>query len=217
MIIAIDGPAASGKSTAARAVAERLGLTFLDTGAMYRAVTLAVLDRGIDPSDALACESVAERLDLRFDAEGRILIDGAPGEPAIRGAEVTRNVSEVSAHSGVRRVLVSAQRAVAERAIAAGGGVVAEGRDMTSVVFPDARVRVFLVASPAVRGRRRALEEGAPERAEEYAADLERRDAYDSSREDSPLVEVEGVQRIETDDLTPDEVVERIAGLAGDG
>jgi cytidylate kinase len=112
--------------------------------------------------------------------------------------------------------MVALQRAVAEAAVAAGGGVVAEGRDMTSVVFPDADVRVFLVASPEVRAMRRALEEGAPEKAAEYEADLRRRDAYDSSREDSPLVQVEGAVRIDTDALTADEVVDRIAGLAED-
>lgn len=214
MIVAIDGPAASGKSTAARALAERLGLTFLDTGAMYRAVTLVALDRGIAPSDAFACQSVAESIDLSFDGDGRVLIDGRAGEPAIRGPEVTRNVSEVSAHSGVRRAMVAVQRSVADAAEAAGGGIVAEGRDMTSVVFPNADLRVFLVASPAVRALRRAREEGAPEKAAEYQADLERRDAYDSGREDSPLVEVEGVTRLVTDDLSAEEVVDHLADLA---
>lgn len=216
MIIAIDGPAASGKSTAARALAARLGLTFLDTGAMYRAVTLVVLDRGVAPSDPFACQSVAEKLDLSFDDAGKILIGGVAGEPTIRGPEVTRNVSEVAAHSGVRRALVAIQRAVAKAAVAAGGGIVAEGRDTTSVVFPEADLKIFLVASPAVRARRRALEEGAPERAAEYEADLERRDAYDSTREDSPLVEAEGAVRVDTDALTADEVLDRIAGLAAE-
>ncbi|MEM9379976.1 MAG: (d)CMP kinase [Planctomycetota bacterium] len=216
MIVAIDGPAASGKSTAARALAERLRLTFLDTGAMYRAVTLVVLRDGIDPTDGEACAAVAERVELRFDAEGRILVDDAPGEPAIRGADVTRRVSEVSAHPGVRRALVREQQAIARSAVETGGGVVAEGRDMTSVVFPDADVRVFLVASPEERARRRALQEGAPERAAAYEEDLRRRDAYDSGREDSPLVEVEGAVRVDTDRMTAHEVVDRIARLAED-
>jgi len=214
MIIAIDGPAASGKSTAARALARRLGLTFLDTGAMYRAVTLTVLRRGIAPSDAAGCAAVARELPLGFDADGHILIDAQPGEPAIRGAEVTRHVSEVAAHSGVRKALVSVQRAVAVAASAAGGGVVAEGRDTTSVVFPGADLKIFLVASPAVRARRRALEEGVPERAAEYEADLERRDAHDSARADSPLTEVPDAIRVDTDDVTAEDVIERIAGLA---
>ena len=214
MIIAIDGPAASGKSTAARALAERLGLTFLDTGAMYRAVTMLVLDRGIAPGDEAGCRAVAESCGLRFDENGKIVVDGRPGEPHVRSAEVTRNVSEVAAHSSVRRALVSQQRAIAEAAKAAGGGVVAEGRDTTSVVFPGADLKVFLAASPRVRAVRRALEEGAPERADEYERDIARRDQYDSEREDSPLVCVPGALRIETDELSQEAVVDRIAAEA---
>lgn len=214
MIIAIDGPAASGKSTAARRLAERLDLTFLDTGAMYRAVTLVVLDRGVEPSDAFGCQTVAERISLRFDGDGKVLIDGRPGEPAIRGPEVTRHVSEVAAHPGVRRALVADQRAIADAAVEAGGGIVAEGRDTTSVVFPGADLKVYLVASPRVRAVRRATEEGAPERAEEYERDLERRDRYDSSRADSPLTEAPGSLRLVTDDLGPDEVVDRLEEAA---
>lgn len=214
VIIAIDGPAASGKSTAARRLAERLGLTFLDTGAMYRAVTLVVLDRGVDPSDGFACAAAAEECTLAFDSDGRILIGGMPGEPAIRGPEVTRHVSEVAAHPGVRRALVAQQREVAQEALRAGRGVVAEGRDTTSVVFPNADLRVFLVASPRVRAERRAREEGAPERAGEYERDLERRDRYDSERADSPLLEVPGSLRLVTDDLDPDAVVDRLADEA---
>lgn len=216
MIVAIDGPAASGKSTAARRLAERLELTFLDTGAMYRAVTLVALDRGVDPADGAACTAVAEGCRLAFDSGGKVLIGGLPGEPAIRGPEVTRNVSAVAAHPGVRRALVSQQRAVAEAALAAGGGIVAEGRDTTSVVFPDADLKVFLIASPEVRAERRALEEGAPEKAAQYQRDLERRDKFDSEREDSPLREVEGAFRLVTDDLTPAEVLDVLVSAAGD-
>lgn len=214
MIIAIDGPAASGKSTLARALARRLGLTFLDTGAMYRAVTLAALDRGVDPSDGEACAALASRLPLGFDGEGRVLIGGEPGEPRVRGAEVTAHVSEVAAHSGVRRALVEAQRAVAAGASAAGGGVVAEGRDTTSVVFPGAELKVFLLASPRVRAVRRATEEGRPELAASYEADLARRDAHDSQRADSPLVEVEDAVRVDTDALSAAEVLDRVVELA---
>lgn len=214
MIIAIDGPAASGKSTAARGLAKRLGITFLDTGAMYRAVTLEVLRRDVDPTDAAACTAVAEAIELSFDAEGRILISGAPGEPEVRSKEVNGRVSEVAAHSGVRRAMVLVQRSIGVQASEGGSGelrgVVAEGRDMTSVVFPDADLKVFLVASPRERARRRAEEEGRPERAAEYESDLARRDRYDSTREDSPLVEVEGALRLETDELTPQQVLERL-------
>ncbi len=215
MIIAIDGPAASGKSTLARALAARLGLTFLDTGAMYRAVTLAALRRDVRPSDAAACAALAGEVRLSFDAEGRILIEGEPGEPHIRGVEVTGHVSEVAAHSGVRRALVEAQRAVAAAAVEAGGGVVAEGRDTTSVVFPGADLKVFLLASPAVRAMRRAREEGRPEMAATYEADLARRDTHDSQRADSPLLEVEDAVRVDTDTLSPEAVLDHVAGLAG--
>lgn len=214
MIIAIDGPAASGKSTAARALAERLGLTFLDTGAMYRAVTLVVLDRGIDPNDEFACQTVASSVRLEFDDNGKIQIGGMPGEPAIRGPEVTRHVSEVSAHSGVRRALVRLQRRIADDAVATGGGVVAEGRDTTSVVFPNADLKVFLIASPKVRAERRAREEGAPERALEYEQDLQRRDDFDSSRADSPLTETEDAVRVDTDPHTAEEVLGHLESLA---
>lgn len=214
MIIAIDGPAASGKSTLARALAARLGLTFLDTGAMYRAVTLAALRAGVPPSDAGACTALAGEVSLSFDAEGKVLIEGEPGEPHIRGAEVTGHVSEVAAHSGVRRALVEAQRAVAAAAVADGGGVVAEGRDTTSVVFPGADLKVFLLASPAVRAMRRAREEGRPELAATYEADLARRDTYDSQRADSPLLEVEDAVRVETDTLSPEAVLDHVASLA---
>lgn len=214
MIIAIDGPAASGKSTLARALARRLGLTFLDTGAMYRAVTLAALERNLSPAEGAECAALAATLRLGFDPEGRVLIEGEAGEPAIRSGEVTRHVSEVAAHSGVRRALVETQRAVAAAAVEAGGGVVAEGRDTTSVVFPEADLKVFLLASPAVRAMRRAAEEGRPELASAYEADLARRDAHDSQRADSPLLEVEDAVRLDTDTLSPEAVLDRAAALA---
>ena len=214
MIIAIDGPAASGKSTVARSLASRLGLTFLDTGAMYRAVTLVLLDRGISSGDEFACQSVAGSIRLEFDSAGKVLIGGMPGEPGIRGPEVTSHVSAVSAHSGVRRAMVRLQRRIADRAVEAGSGIVAEGRDTTSVVFPTADLKVFLVASPRVRAERRAAEEGRPELAGDYEKDLKRRDDLDSSREDSPLMETDDAVRIDTDTLSPDEVLDTITDLA---
>ncbi len=214
MIIAIDGPAASGKSTAARSLASRLGLTFLDTGAMYRAVTLVILDRGISTSDEFACKTVASDVRLEFDGEGKILIGGMPGEPGIRGQEVNLHVSEVAAHSGVRRAMVRLQRRIADQSVEAGGGVVAEGRDTTSVVFPTADLKVFLIASPRVRAERRAKEEGRPELADEYEKDLKRRDDIDSSRADSPLTETDDAVRIDTDKLSPEEVLDAITDLA---
>lgn len=206
MIIAIDGPAASGKSTAARAVARELGLTFLDTGAMYRAVALVVLRDHVDPGDAQLCGEVARRLELGFDAAQRILIDGAPGEPEIRSTAVTRAVSQVSAHSSVRAAIVPLQRAEARRR----GGIVAEGRDIGSVVFPSADFKFFLAASAEVRAERRAKEENAPQRYAEILADIRRRDDLDSTRADSPLVRPATAVLIDTDALDASAVVARI-------
>lgn len=213
MIIAVDGPAGVGKSTLARALARELGLFFLDTGAMYRAVTLAVLERGLAPGDEAACGAVARALALAFDREGRILVDGRPGEPAIRGPEVTRSVSLVAAHPSVRSAVVARQRELAEER----GGVVAEGRDTTTVVFPHAHHKFYLTASVEERARRRAREENALERLAEIRADIERRDRLDSSREHSPLVMAPDARRIETDGLGVEEVLARILVLVREG
>ncbi len=212
MIIAIDGPAGSGKSTVARELAHELGLTFLDTGAMYRAVTLSVLEHDIDPMDAERCAKIARGLKLEFDAQGRIRIDGRPGDPAIRGETVTKAVSAVSAHSAVRAAIVPQQRAEAERR----GGIVAEGRDMGSVVFPKADFKFFLTASPEVRARRRCLELGIEERYAEILADIQLRDHLDSSRKDSPLLLADDALLVDTNGLDAEGVVrtllERVRG-----
>lgn len=209
MIIALDGPAGAGKSTVARLLARALGLVFLDTGAMYRAVTLVVLERGIAPDDARGCTSVARELHLSFDPDGHLRIDGRPGEPAIRSPEVTRNVSLVAAHPDVRVAVVAEQRAIAAR----GRGVVAEGRDTTTVVFPDADHKFYLDASLDERARRRALQEGKPERAAELLGELERRDRLDSSREHSPLTLAPDAVHVDTDGMTAEDVVARILDL----
>ncbi len=203
MIIAIDGPAAAGKSTVARGLARELGLTFLDTGAMYRAVTLAVLESDVDPMDEQGCARLARELELDFDAEGRISIHGQPGEPSIRSREVTRWVSAVSAHRAVRAALVPQQRAQARKQ----GGIVAEGRDIGTVVFPDADAKIFLVASPDVRALRRAEQERTPERMAEILADIQRRDHHDSTRLDSPLTRAADAFVIDTDALDEDGVI----------
>lgn len=205
MIIAIDGPAAAGKSSVARGLARELGLTFLDTGAMYRAVTLAVLESDVDPMDEQGCARLARELDLDFDADGHIWIDGKPGEPAIRSREVTRWVSAVSAHRAVRAALVPQQRAQARKR----GGIVAEGRDIGTVVFPDADAKIFLVASAEERARRRALQEDSPERFDEILADIQRRDHHDSTRADSPLTRAADAFAIDTDHLDASGVVAR--------
>ncbi|HIF40932.1 MAG TPA: (d)CMP kinase [Planctomycetes bacterium] len=205
MIIAIDGPAASGKSTVARALAQRLNLTFLDTGAMYRAVTLRVLLAGVDSDDGEACTRIAEAMDISFDENGYVLLDGKPGEPEVRGSEVTAAVSTVAAHAGVRAAIVPKQQS-----IAAAGGAVAEGRDTTTVVFPEADHKFFLIASPLERGRRRAQERGEPERAGEYAAEIERRDELDRTREHSPLRQASDASLVDTDGCTPEQVCERL-------
>jgi cytidylate kinase len=209
MIIAIDGPAGAGKSTVARGVARELGLAFLDTGAMYRAVTLVALERGVDPARGEDCGRVARELVLSFDAAGHILIDGQAGEPAIRGPEVTAAVSLVSAHPAVRRAIVKQQRAIA----AASPGLVAEGRDTTTVVFPDAEHKFFLIATPKERARRRALELGTPGRAAAIQADLERRDALDSSRTDSPLVQAQDAVVVDTTGLDLEAVIARVLSV----
>ena len=206
MIIAIDGPAGAGKSTVARHVARVLGMVFLDTGAMYRAVTLRVLEQGLDPAGEQACARVARETVLTFDDEGRILIDGRTGEPAIRSSGVTANVSAVSAHASVRLEVVREQQAVAVRR----GGLVAEGRDTTTVVFPKAEHKFFLIASSTERARRRAAELGQLERMAQIQAEIEARDELDSSRAHSPLVRAPDAIVIDTDGLGADEVAQRI-------
>lgn len=215
-VVAIDGPAGSGKSTVARAAAARLGLEVLDTGAMYRAVTLAVLDAGADPGDEAACARAAGA--ARIDLGLRVLLDGRDVTEAIRGPAVTAAVSAVSAHPSVRRALVAHQRAWAE----AHGGAVVEGRDIGTVVFPDAPVKVFLTASDDERARRRARDEAAADRAadvEAIRADLVRRDALDSGRATSPLVAAPDALIVDSTQRSVDEVVavivEAFTGVEG--
>jgi len=206
-VIAIDGPAGSGKTTIARALADRLGLAYLDTGAMYRAVVFAALRAGIDLQDEVALARTARAMDLQLDRTSCV-VDGVDATQAIRGPEVTSAVSVVAAVADVRINLVGRQRNwVAER----GGGVV-EGRDIGSVVFPDALLKVYLTASPEERARRRAGETGDID-VEVVAADIRRRDAADSGRKVSPLVEADGSVILDTSDITVDEVVEAIVAL----
>ena len=204
-IIAIDGPAGSGKSTIARQLAQRLGLQYLDTGAMYRGVAFAALRRGVDPADGADVARIAVDVALEVGLD-TVTVDGVDATIEIRGPEVTRAVSLVAANPAVRDEMVRRQRAwAAER----GGGVL-EGRDIGSVVFPNAELKVYLTARPEVRAERRS-KEVTDLSYESVAADLARRDAVDQGREASPLVEAEGALVVDTSDLTIDEVVAALA------
>jgi cytidylate kinase len=201
-VIAIDGPAGSGKSTVARALAARLDLGYLDTGAMYRSVAFAALRRGIDPEDVEPVGKVAQDLELRLGDDGTITVDGVDATIEIRGPEVTRAVSIVAANPRVREEMRRRQR---EWATKRGGGVL-EGRDIGTVVFPDAELKVYLDASPEIRASRRSKE--VVELAyETVAADLARRDALDQGRTHDPLREASDAVVIDTSDLTVDEII----------
>lgn len=209
-VIAIDGPAGAGKSTVGRAVAAELGVDYLDTGAMYRAVTHAVLRRGVDPHDEADVARVAATLDLTVDdvdGRTRVVVDGEDATVAIRGREVTSAVSAVAANSAVRAELVERQR---EWVAAHDGGVV-EGRDIGSVVFPDADLKLFVTASPRVRAERRVAETGGD--IDEVETSIIERDRRDSSRADSPLVEAPDSQVVDTTGLSIDEVVAQIVEM----
>jgi cytidylate kinase len=201
-VIAIDGPAGSGKSTVGKRLAAELGLEYLDTGAMYRGVTFAALRRGIDPADVEVVGRLAQQVELELSADGTLVVDGVDATIEIRGPEVTRAVSLVAANSEVRRELVRRQREWAE---VRGGGVL-EGRDIGSVVFPDAKLKVYLTASPEVRAERRSKEVTDLDYAT-VAADIARRDAADQGRDDSPLAEAEGALVVDTSDRAIDEIV----------
>jgi CMP/dCMP kinase len=219
-VVAIDGPAGSGKSTVARGVARALGLVMLDTGAMYRAATLAALERGVDLADADAVAAAARQAEIVVGEAGGesagedaddddVRLDGRDVTAEIRGPAVTAAVSMVSAHAGVREVMVARQRDWAERHR---GGVV-EGRDIGTVVFPDAVIKVFLVASDDERARRRQRDEEAAARLTgvgEVREDLARRDALDAARVASPLKPADDALVIDTTGRSVDDVVAEI-------
>lgn len=207
-VLAMDGPAGSGKSTVARLVAARLGWLRLDTGALYRAVTLAALEAGLDLADGPALEALAADLDLELGRDGGLRLDGEPlADERLRSPEVSAAVSPVSALPGVRAALLPLQRGARRGR----PGVVAEGRDMASVVFPDALLAVYLDARPEVRARRR-LAQNAGEGAdlEAVLAAQAARDARDAGRELAPLRLTPGALRLDTSDLTLEQVVERL-------
>ena len=203
-VIAIDGPAGSGKSTVARQLADRLGMAYLDTGAMYRAVAFAALRRDIDPEDEGKVAALTRDLELGVTLAG-VVVDGVDATVEIRGPEVTRAVSIVAANPGVRDELRRRQR---EWAVAHDGGVI-EGRDIGTVVFPDAALKVYLTASPDARAQRRA-DEVTELDYETVAADLARRDALDEGRDHSPLAAADDAVRVDTTDRTVEEVVDAL-------
>jgi cytidylate kinase len=213
IVIAIDGPGGVGKSTAACRLAQRLGVPYLDTGAMYRAIALRVLDRGVDPADREAVEALAAAADVelrqRTDGSFEVLLDGAPVEPAIRAPQVGEAASAVAAHPAVRRRLVELQRATASRF----GGVL-EGRDIGTRVFPETPYKFFLDARPEIRVERRRAELLAAGRrvtTEEVRAELAARDHRDTNRADSPLTRDATYTFIDASEIGIDEVVERLA------
>jgi len=206
-VVAIDGPSGSGKSTVAREVARRLGLEYLDTGAMYRAVTFAVLRRGLDPSESDVVAALAPDLEIKV-ADGVTTVDGVDASVEIRGPEVTRAVSAVAANPAVRHEMVQRQR---DWIVARGGGVV-EGRDIGAVVWPDADVKVYLTARLEARAERRHKEIEELDY-DSVAADMATRDAIDSSRDASPLTEAPGSVVIDTSDRSIDEVVAAVLEL----
>ena len=213
--VALDGPSGTGKSSVARAVASRLGAAYLDTGAMYRAATVAVLDAGVDPEDAeaVAAAVAAARIEVGTHAHTEVVeVDGVDVAVRIRGAEVTRAVSAVSAVPSVRRRLVDQQRAL----VSAADAVVVEGRDIGTVVLPDATLKVYLTAAPEARAERRAAQLGlsTPEEVADLAADLRRRDEFDSSRADSPLRPAEDAVVVDSTHLDREGVVDRVVELA---
>ncbi len=206
-VIAIDGPAGSGKSTIARMLASRLGLGYLDTVSMYLGVAFAALRSGVDPADADDVAAIARRVDLRVDESGT-KVDGFDASIEIRGPEVTRAVSIVAANPEVRSEMVSRQR---EWARTRGGGVL-EGRDIGTVVFPDAELKVYLTASAETRAARRSKEVSDLDY-ETVAADLARRDALDQGRDSDPLRTADDAVVVDTTDRTVEEVLEEIVGM----
>lgn len=209
MVIALDGPGGSGKTTVSRAVGQRLGLPHLDTGAFYRAATLVVVEAGVDPDDSANVAEEVARHEYGY-RDGRMLVDDRDVSAEIRTDAVTRAASPVSAVPEVRRTMVAQQRAWVQ---VAGGSAVVEGRDIGTVVFPDADLKVYLTARPEVRAARRADEQGHEDVAR-VTADLDRRDRIDSTRADSPLAAAEDALVLDTSEMTFEQVVEQIVSTA---
>jgi cytidylate kinase len=210
MIITLDGPAGSGKSSTSRALAKRLGAVYLDTGAMYRSVALAALERGIDPADSAGLTKLSEKITIDFhegDDGQRLILDGVDRSLDIRRSDVEKTVSQVSSHSGVRENMVSMQRKIASNH----EKLVVEGRDAGSVVFPDAEFKFFLTASPELRAlRRQAQNKERGIASGNVLEDIQKRDETDSGRKVSPLVIPTGAIQLDNSNLTLDETIQKI-------
>ena len=212
--VAIDGPAASGKTTVGRLVAKRLGARFLDTGLMYRAVTVAALDRGVDYLDDDALKELVSSVDIRFElhcADLHVEMEGSDVTPRLKEPEVDHAVSPVATSPSVRHAMVARQRAMT-----GGGAIVMAGRDIGTVVLPNATVKAYLDAEPAVRAARRRKEMKSGEEAAEHDEVLQgirSRDQTDSQREMSPLRPADDAVRIDTNDMTVDEVAGAVVSL----
>lgn len=218
MIIAIDGPAGVGKSSAAKALAQLLNFVYIDTGAMYRAVTLAAIEKDLDPAEnASDIANLAQNLPLHFEDNGKSTFIGDRNVSSeIRTPEVSLVASKVAAIPAVREVLVDKQRKLGHRAETDNGGAVLEGRDIQTIVFPRAQVKIFLLASPITRAARRQKEweqEGKKVLLDEAQSQLQERDQRDSGRAAAPLRPASDAHLIATDGLTLDEVVQRIMDI----
>ena len=209
--IAIDGPAASGKSTAAKGVAKALDFLYLDTGAMYRAITLYMIEKGLDTRSEEDAKSILDEVTMREDKNGHIFLNERDVTERVREEDVTKLVSYACAHKAVRERLVALQREMAK-----GESVVMDGRDIGTVVLPDATLKVYQVASVESRAKRRYLEElskGKEASLDEIQNDIERRDYIDSHREHSPLRKAEDAILLDTSDLTIQEEIDAILSL----